>query len=285
MFALVLIILSVAFVLAVLGSWRSPGNELHFYRGGAWRWSDPQRAEAWKTKRIECYCSRKWRLLAEQGLAPLRKKRFSVSQLDRFSPTEPRSLLHAVGRAVSSAAGLQLEIASEEELSEPMSHAARALKALQRGPDPLTLLGSEELHRREAVVTIIQGEPLTEWSTRSQSDRESAALLRALGGELFSAGAEAVLVLPSLHAPIAEVTLRVIAKKLASWRLPSLHRMLDAVALARKTIRDWPAPPPIAANAHELEWFRHDQLEAALDICLFARYGLPPPSFETTEKA
>jgi hypothetical protein len=269
-----------AIILLILTSRRVRGNELHFYRGGTRRWNNPQRAEAWKTKRVECDCSRKWRLFAEQGLAPLRKKRFWVSELHRSTPTGPRSLLYAVGRAVSSTAGLQLEIANEEELSKQISESVAGGR---------TLLGSEELRRREAVLTIIQGEPLTERSTRGQSDRESAALLRALAAELFAAGAEAVLVLPSLHAPMAEAALRIIARTLASSRTPTLHRMLDAVACARKKIRDWPEPPQAVAgktrDARELEWFRHDQIESALDICLFARDDLSLPLSETTPKA
>jgi hypothetical protein len=186
----------------------------------------------------------------------------------------------AVGRAVSSTAGFQLEIADDKARSEQSSENAEGGR---------TVLGTEELLRYEAVLTIIQGEPLTERSTRGQSDRESAALLRALGAELFASGAEAVLVLPSLHAPMAEAALRVIARTLASSRAPSLHRMLDAVARARKKISDWPEPPQATAgnapNARDVEWFRHDQIESALDICLFARDDFSLPLSETTTKA
>jgi hypothetical protein len=55
--------------------------------------------------------------------------------------------------------------------------------------------------------------------------------------------------------------------------------LLGAVDKARTIVREWPAPPEISKNADKLEWFRHDQLEAALDITLFARHRLPaaPP--------
>jgi hypothetical protein len=270
---IVAIVLGVTIILPLRASRRLRGQELHFYRGGSRRWSDGQRAAAWNPPQVECICSRKWRLLVEQGLAPLRKKHFSVA--DR-----PGGLLLAVGRAVSSTAGFQLEIADDRALSEQSS---------ENVEDGRTVLDSEKLRRRQAVLTIIQGEPLTERSTRGQSDRESAALLRALAAEVFAGGAEAVLVLPSLHAPIAEAALRVIAQTLASSRPPTLHRMLDAVARARKKISDWPEPPQATAgnapNAREVEWFRHDQIESALDICLFARDDLSLPLSETTPKA
>jgi hypothetical protein len=138
------------------------------------------------------------------------------------------------------------------------------------------LLGSDEMRGRDALINILQGEPLTEQPVRSASDRESAALLRALGAELFAAGAEIVLVLPSLHAPLAQSVLHTISRSLARPRTPKLHHLLDAVADVRTVIRDWPAPPSYGGPA-DLEWYRHDQVEASLDVCLFARTNLPPP--------
>jgi hypothetical protein len=288
------VVVGVITTLLLIASWRSRGHELHFYRGGSRRWSTGQRAEAWMTRQVECNCSRKWQLLVEQGLAPLKKKHFSVTDQSDVRRNVinrtlegginltglPHSLLLAVGRAVSSTAGFQLEIEDDKTLLEPSSESVE---------DGRTVLGAEELRGRQAVLTIIQGEPLTERSTRGQSDRESAALLRALGAELFAAGAEAVLVLPSLHAPMAEAALRIIAQTLASSRPPSLHRMLDAVARVRKKISDWPEPPLASAgsapNPRDAEWFRNDQLELAFDICLFARDDFSLPLSETTPKA
>ena len=186
------------------------------------------------------------------------------------------AIFHAIGRVLNSNAGLQLEIGDDDSFEEQTAESSGSTRRL---------IGVEDMRRDDAALFVIQGEPLTDFSSREDSDRESAALLRAFGAELFAAGAEAVLVLPSLNAPVAEAALRDIAKRLASSRPPGLHRMLDAVARARKTIREWPAPPKIAATAHDLKWFRHDQLEAALDICLFARTDFTPLLTETTTKA
>ena len=280
LFSTIAIIYLALGVWAVRGSWRSPGDELHFYREGEAR-DAAQRSKAWKSKLLRSASSRKWQLLVEQGWPALRAKAlYSGEALGQFLSPLGRlgdcAIVHAIGRVLNSTAGLQLEIGEDDSLEEQAAESSGSTRRL---------IGVEDLRLHEAALFVIQGEPLTDFSNREDSDRESAALLRAFGAELFAAGAEAVLVLPSLNAPVAEAALRVIAKRFAGSRPPDLRRMLDAVADARKTIRDWPAPPKIAANAHDLEWFRHDQLEAALDICLFARTDLPPLPSETIMKA
>ncbi len=260
-------LLYLGLALGVLGSWRSRGNELQFYRSGEVRWNEEQRSSTWHSKLLQSACSRKWRLLAEQGWAYLGKKGFRVSAAFRdglIQPSTPggHAILHVLGRALASTAGFQMEIADDESLS---------------GTGGRRFLGVEDLRRSDSVLVVVQGEPLTEVSERGPSERESAALLRAFAAELFAAGAEAVLVLPSLHAPLAEKALQVIARKIAGRKPPSLHRLLDAVAATRKIIRNWQlVSPPLAAGAQDMESFRHDQLEAALDVCLFARVPSVP---------
>jgi hypothetical protein len=254
-------------VLAFLGSWRSRGNELHFFRGRALRRDDAQLREAWQTKLLRSECSRKWRLLAEQGWRPLAKRGFGAGETPSLSGAGPEAaggcaVLYAVGRTLGSEAGLQLEVADDESLLER----GRGTAAGGR-----RYLGADDLRRHEAALVVLQGEPLTEAVERGQSDRESAALLRAFAAELFAAGAEAILVLPSLHAPLAEKALQAIARRIARRRPPQLHRLLDAVAAVRQIIRDWPAPPRIAGSPDGLESFRQDQLESSFDVCLFAR--------------
>jgi hypothetical protein len=167
-----------------------------------------------------------------------------------------------MGRALGSTAGFQLEVPDDESLLE---------KGGGTGTGGRRYLGAEELRRHEAALVVLQGEPLTEAAERGQSDRESAALLRAFAAELFAAGADVVLVLPSLHAPLAEAALQAVARQVARRRRPHLHRLLDSAAAARRAIRGWPAPARIAGNPDELESFRQDQLESSLDVCLFAR--------------
>ncbi|HEX4966020.1 MAG TPA: ATP-binding protein [Thermoanaerobaculia bacterium] len=257
--------------LGVLGSWRSRGNELHFFRSGEIRWDETQRPRTWHSKWLQITCSRKWRLLAEQGWAPLAKKGFEVSAGLREGSLRPgegkgHAVLHAMGRVLASTAGFQLEIGDDESFSD-----------LDGAVGGKRFLGVEDLRGSNSVLVVVQGEPLNEVSERGPSERESAALLRAFAAELFAAGAEAVLVLPSLHAPLAEQVLQVLARKIADRKPPSLHRLLDAVADTRKIIRNWQlAGTPLAVSEHDKESFRYDQLEASLDVCLFARVPLVP---------
>jgi hypothetical protein len=257
----------VMIVLASFGSWRSRGNELHFFRARPPRRDDAQLRAAWRSKLLRSECSRRWRLLAEQGWRPLEEKGFGAGNTPRPGSTRPEgagscAVLHAMGRALGSTAGFQLEVPDDESLLE---------KGGGTGTGGRRYLGAEELRRHEAALVVLQGEPLTEAAERGQSDRESAALLRAFAAELFAAGADVVLVLPSLHAPLAEAALQAVARQVARRRRPHLHRLLDSAAAARRAIRGWPAPARIAGNPDELESFRQDQLESSLDVCLFAR--------------
>jgi hypothetical protein len=187
-------------------------------------------------------------------------------------------IVHAIGTPILSSAGPRFRLADstgtaqEKSLSEAVAEGPSSPSALLELSYPLALL-------------ILQHEPAFS-SGRYGSDREQAALLRAVAGEQFGRGHLAVITIPSLEPELADIVLKAIAARVSArqsrWRLPVVERdfstarpqppedflrLVRAVRDARRAIGAW-----LAENGNAIEGALDDRVEAAWDVCLFARY-------------
>lgn len=187
-------------------------------------------------------------------------------------------IVHAIGTPILSSAGPRFRLAGStasvqgESAAEAAAEGPSSLNALFDLPYPLSLL-------------ILQHEPAFS-SGRYGSDREQAALLRALAGEQFGRGHLAVITVPSLEPELADIAVKAIATRVSArrsrWRLPVVERdfstarpqppedflrLVHAVRAARRAMREW-----LTKQRRAEEDAGDERLEAAWDLCLFARY-------------
>lgn len=238
----------------------------------------------WKTGRVQVISSRTWTMMLEKGWKSLASRVIinnNVSQLKgRLKKTKNRAvkILHLIGTPISTSTGIHLEI-SESRYS------------ISNKEQSQTLVRADELPLTLPSLVIIQSEP-SEALRRTETEREQMTCLRAYASEIFTAGAQAVLVLPTLPHDLAEQVLSRFAKKLSlqSKRgeeehnpsiLPDLWKILDAVTSVRQTVAQWTpsASDPLSNTLNETEstesarTYASTLEELALDICLFARLG------------
>jgi hypothetical protein len=119
-------------------------------------------------------------------------------------------------------------------------------------------VGADDLPVEDAVLVVVQAEPVTQTGLRFDSDREKAASLRLFAAQVFDAGAHNVLVVPPLSEDVAAEGLRRVASTLRGPSAPHRSQLLDATEALRQQILTSPLPPD-------------DGEEVALDLCLFAR--------------
>jgi hypothetical protein len=111
-------------------------------------------------------------------------------------------------------------------------------------------------------------------------------LLRAVAGEQFGRGHLATITIPSMEPELADIVLQALVARVSArrsrWRLPIVERdfstarpqppddflrLVHAVRDARRAMREWLTKDrPVEAGAHD------ERVEAAWDVCLFARY-------------
>lgn len=190
---------------------------------------------------------------------------------------EEAMVVHAVGTPFLGTAGPQFRLAgqhasanAEAILESVVSEAPSDVRSLSELPRPVSLL-------------VLQAEPAFS-SGRLGSDREQAALLRAVASDLFHRGHAAVLTIPSLQPELAEVVVQAVARCLS--RRPDLWdrllgppataedefmRLAHAVREARRSIATW-----LASHGNAVEGAIDDRVEAAWDVCLFARDSQGP---------
>jgi len=131
-----------------------------------------------------------------------------------------------------------------------------------------------------ACLFVVLGAP-AESSSRFDTERRDAALLRAWAADVFRAGTAAVISLPSLPPQLAEAVLKDIAEEIQDGITSrALHA---AVRAARKEIRTWAQPAPTDGDPHDGGAAATErQVEQALDVCLFRRGRTP--DFTTSEE-
>ena len=181
-------------------------------------------------------------------------------------------VVHAVGTPVLGSAGPQFRFAGQHSasnagagLESAVSEAPSGFSSLSELPHAVSLL-------------ILQHEPAFS-STRLGSDREQAALLRVVACDLFQRGHGAVITIPSLEPELADVVLKEVARCLgerpdlidrlvgpSATAQDDLLRLVHAVRNARRAVERW-----FAKNGNAVEGALDDRVEAAWDVCLYAR--------------
>ncbi len=175
-------------------------------------------------------------------------------------PSEPMSLvIHIMGQGTRTTAGVQIQQDTGPSL----------LKTTQQSsPGREGLLSADAVPHQNAAFVVVQGEPQATSAARVESEREQANILRAFASQVFRAGANAVLVLPSLPSPLVVPVLTVIAEALKRTPRPKLKNLLDLREKVRRVILNWRDPDAKPDRA-----LRETQLELALDVTLWARPG------------
>lgn len=182
-------------------------------------------------------------------------------------------IIHAVGTPVLGTAGPQFRLAGQHA---PSTAEAMLESVVAESPsDAITLI---DLPRAVSLL-ILQQEPAFS-STRFGSDREQAALLRQVAGDLFQRGHAAVLTIPSLPPDLADAVLTAIVgclsgtpgllRRVAGFgrsEADDFARLVHAVRAARRAVHTW----LMANGSPAIEGFLDDRVEAAWDVCLFTR--------------
>ncbi len=208
-----------------------------------------------------------WLLLTQgwsqcQGAAGM-----TVSVLDpeQKKPASTEQILHLIGEAETTSAGIRWMSASNEALEKNLNWKAQESSYFDAAYDSMR---SPEDIRREYPLTslcILQGKPLLQAQARLESDRRDAQKLRQFAGELFAQGVPAVLVLPALPLAVGSEVINQLAATIARRPRDAGHAMLKTIAEIRAAIVALQPAEPDAA------W------EEAFDVCLYCTddwYGL-----------
>ena len=229
---------------------------------------------------IHVVTSRTWRLMAERGWRASTRQVTTSEYLPHIATSEKISVLHLIGRPVSTPRGYLLQVAGgEDRLSAGLEESVRATGILL---DPASLpLDSVDL-------VVVQAEPF-ETSERVDTDRKETAKLRIYANNVFMAGARSVVMLPALPPTLSDEVLSILAARLQRsplthfWRWtdrivdkarqqvsgsdPTFLRLLGAMREVRRVIAGQaqrvaePTDPAI-------------YLELSLDACMFVRHEL-----------
>jgi hypothetical protein len=275
---------------------RSAGEPVFFYRWGAPR---PGRGrEAWTDGPVQVLGTSQ-----PDPWGPRTQPRPPVELAEASAlATEPRAtVVHAVGTPVVTSYGPRLRLAegySPAESNEPSS-----MTKVGYGRGSLGFLDPSMLPK-DLPLLVLQQQP-ADSQARVASDREQAALLRAVAADLFEGGCDAVIVVPSLPPELAALVMRRIADGLSvglpGWRAAvsrwvwrrrdldrhrgqrALRELAAIVRSARDLVFEWDGfeaaaeriahgnaetPPELPARE------RWADRELAWDFCLYARPGV-----------
>jgi hypothetical protein len=220
------------------------------------------------TGSVQVFSAGTWRLMLEEGWAPLALPTFPD---DAYADHRPRSSVrHLVGVPVRTASGVKLRIQAGRSGYERSAHLIRA-----PGESHEQLIRPERLHVIGVPLVVVQGEPVPalQWL---DTDRETTSDLRAFAADLFANGASTVLVLPSLPPALATHVLSTLAAGLSGETPLTRGRMLHIVARMQAALERAPAPDDAAdtvmpaADRRETVT-RETILELAGAITLFCR--------------
>jgi hypothetical protein len=195
----------------------------------------------------------RWWPLAERGWGTLADRR-RLTDASRALPAAMRiSVLHVIGRALSSTSGSLLQVSSAGERMK----SAAVESAVRRTGE---LLSPDQLPLDRVDLLVLEAEP-AEFSPRLDSDREKTAELRRFAADCFQAGAGAVLMIPALPPVLAEQVLSILAAR-PPERQCDPYRLFPTLTDIQAQIRDGFGPD-------------YQATESALDLCLFARHPWP----------
>jgi hypothetical protein len=243
------------------------GEPLRWYRSGPSLRYRPK-SSASDLLGVEVLCDPAWGRAAMTGWGPLGVRvnvsadlqetlhRLSgyIPPANRKNPARPpRHVLHLIGRPLRTNRGLSLQIrtgaARKDVAQERSDYSSRGEMVVS--PDDLPL--------EAAALVVLQGEPAETYGGLS-SEQEMTGDLRVLANELFTAGAHAVIMLPTLPAKLAQSALEEMARGVGGRAPWGLHELLQAVTAARHAIAESSAVED-----------KQSLVEAALGVTLFAQ--------------
>lgn len=265
--------LTLALPAAKDSAWR---ETLQFWRSGGAPVLRVPVESRWQQGAVLAVCAPNWRLMVEKGWSALRPLVIPTANVETALASTTIKLLHLVGTTIGTGADLRFLVPDRPAGSHEQS-AAEEPAALRRG----TLLASNALPLASTPIIVLQAEP-ARLTRRLHADRQQMSMLRRYAAEAFSAGAQAIILLPALPRDLGEAILQIMAKHLGGTP-PDVPRLLQALTVMRQTIVGWRAPASDAAPDHvdtamlESEAVVHQpdlrdsQMELAMDVCLYAR--------------
>jgi hypothetical protein len=255
---------------AVKVNWAEPYQEVFQFFRPAERSSFGSTAEqAWASRRVSIIAGSSWQRMLKQGWQPLHAPIvFSdgVSQLDRLN-----RVLHIVGKAVKTAAGVQMKIAAA-------SYAAERKRPSIQSSRSEGLISVDALPLAAGPIVVIQADP-TDEVVRTDTEREHLADLRRFAADAFNAGAQAVILLPALPPNLAVKALNLFASSLRRGSRLDFKKLLDAASEVRETISvGWAAryPETTAKRSDDERSLVASFGELAFDVTVFSRGHRPP---------
>lgn len=261
----------------ILAMPRKRGLKLQFWRRG-----EALPVAKISAENLEGVCvlgSETWSLMIQQGWEPLTPRPEILKYSPKLKSSEPRRVLHLIGQPDETSAGLRLLSRVATAAHSPATAGGSASQSID---DEGMLFGVDDLPIASAALVVLQAEPVPDLLPRMESDRSEVTKLRTFANDVFTAGAQAVLVLPTLPPGIAQPVLNILAGSLAKSGTSGLCLLLTAVDQMRVAIRDrklYESPTEREAFAGANEQLQQEleetRLELALDVCLFAR---PDPS-------
>jgi len=191
----------------------------------------------------------------------------AVERAGSRAAADPSDIVLVIGRPVRVRGTVLLQTA--EQAAARGTSAEDLREAVVGGG----LLEPEVVAGLQARLVIVLGAP-AETGGRLDTERRDAADLRGWAADVFRAGAETVISLPSLHPRLAEEVLAAMASRIRGGISPrAVH---EAVRAARTRIGTWPPAPPSAGPHGGGGAPAERQAEQALDVCLFRRDWAPP---------
>ena len=270
-----------AFLSLAPGLGGGPPDATAIYRRANPLVSMTQPQEILDNGRIHVVTNRTWRLMAERGWRASTRQITTSEYLPNIGKSEKISVLHLIGRPVSTPRGYLLQVAGgEDRLNAGLEESVRATG---------NLLDPASLPLDYVSLVVVQAEPF-ETSERVDTDRKEAAKLRIFANNIFMAGARSVIMLPALPPALCDEVLTTLASRLQRsqvthfWRWtdrivdkarqqvagsdPTFLRLLGAMRDVRGVIA---GRAERAAESADSDIY----LELSLDACMFVRHELP----------
>jgi hypothetical protein len=170
---------------------------------------------------------------------------------------DSEAILHFVGRPVQGDGEIVLDIGGLDDRVPSESLGSAATGSGRSG----TTVRLASLDLQKVALVVIQARP-DDPARRAASDRRKASRLRALAADALAAGAETVVIIPSLPGPLADLVITSLARRLGPMTFRAriaeqarrlyvsqhgapTYRQVDLVAWlaeARELVEAWPLP-------------------------------------------
>jgi hypothetical protein len=181
-------------------------------------------------------------------------------------------IIHVIGTPVKASAGWQIRLGggggggttgTSSSVTDVRESPIQTRETAIRGEAPL--VPADALAVGPDTIVVMQAQP-ADALERLAAERELATDWRSTSGEVFAAGAGAVLMLPSLPSEVCVAVLDDLARALERQRGSRVSTLLRATRTIRKRIARLPGQATEASSGSS-----SGQVELALEVTLFAR--------------